>query len=150
MTESDDDADASVHDPKVTGAPDDIWLIYGDIERDSTHAECYASGEVGWCDEAQFAADVRYTRTDLVAERVRAAVAAEREQWRAAAEYAAHQLEQARIWNGMEWHYNPLHPMHYRSALDRLRDALRLNRGVNPAAVRRSGVAKRSVGSATG
>lgn len=54
-----------------------------------------------------------------------AAVAEERERWRAAAEYAAHQLEQARIWNGMDWHYNPLHPLHYRSALERLRDVLR-------------------------
>lgn len=54
-----------------------------------------------------------------------AAVAAERERWRTAAEYAAHQLEKARIWGGMEWHYNPLHPMHYRSALGRLRDVLR-------------------------
>lgn len=54
-----------------------------------------------------------------------AAVAAERERWRAAAEYAAHQLERARIWNGMDWHYNPLHPLHYRSALERLRDVLR-------------------------
>lgn len=78
MTESDDDADASVHDPKVTGAPDAIWLVYGDIERDSTHAECCASGEVTWCEDAQFTADVRYTRTDLVAERVRSAAAAER------------------------------------------------------------------------
>lgn len=34
-----------------------------------------------WCDDAQFPADVSYTRTDLVAERVRAAVSAERERW---------------------------------------------------------------------
>lgn len=53
------------------------------------------------------------------------AVAAERELWRSAAEYAAHQLEKARIWNGTDWHYNPLHPLHYRSALERLRDVLR-------------------------
>jgi hypothetical protein len=52
-------------------------------------------------------------------------VAAERERWRSAAEYAAHQLEQARIWNGSDWRYNPLHPLYYRSALDRLRDVLR-------------------------
>lgn len=44
---------------------------------------------------------------------------------RKAAEYAAHKLEGARIWNGQEWHYNPLHPLHYRSALERLRDVLR-------------------------
>ena len=52
-------------------------------------------------------------------------VAAERERWRVPAEYAAHQLEKARIWGGMEWTYNQLHPMHYRSALERLRDVLR-------------------------
>jgi hypothetical protein len=44
---------------------------------------------------------------------------------RSVIEYAAHQLEKARIWNGAEWHYNPLHPLHYRSALERLRDVLR-------------------------
>lgn len=52
------------------------------------------------------------------AERVR------RVRLRAVAEYAAHQLECARIWNGMDWHYNPLHPLMYRPALERLRDAL--------------------------
>jgi hypothetical protein len=60
-----------------------------------------------------------------VAGLINAERAAERERWRTAAEYAAHQLEKARIWGGMEWHYNPLHPMHYRSALERLRDVLR-------------------------
>jgi hypothetical protein len=44
---------------------------------------------------------------------------------RESAEYAAHKLEGARIWNGTEWHYNPLHPLHYRSALERLRQALK-------------------------
>lgn len=51
--------------------------------------------------------------------------AAEIERLRKAAEHAAHQLEKARIWGGTEWHYNPLHPLHYRSALERLRDVLR-------------------------
>lgn len=44
---------------------------------------------------------------------------------RTAAQYAAHQLEQARVWNGTDWHWNMLHPLHYRSALERLRDVLR-------------------------
>lgn len=48
----------------------------------------------------------------------------ERERWRTAAVYAVHQLEKARIWGGMGWQYNPLHPLHYRSALERLRDVL--------------------------
>jgi len=47
------------------------------------------------------------------------------ERLREAAEYAAHQMEKARIWGGMKWYYNPLHPMNYRSALERLRDVLR-------------------------
>jgi len=53
------------------------------------------------------------------------ALIAERDKLREAAEYAAHQLEKARIWGGMDWHYNPLHPMNYRPALERLRDAVR-------------------------
>ena len=79
VIDNEDPADPSAHEPRVTGAPEAIWLVYGDLEHDDTHANCCASGEVTWCEDAQFAADVRYTRTDLVAERVRAAVAAERE-----------------------------------------------------------------------
>jgi hypothetical protein len=72
-------ADPGANEPRVTGAPEAIWLVYGDLEHDDTHANCADAGEVTWCEDAQFAADVRYTRTDLVAERVRAAVAAERQ-----------------------------------------------------------------------
>ena len=43
---------------------------------------------------------------------------------RATMEGATYQLSKARIWGGMEWHYNPLHPMHYKPALDRLREVL--------------------------
>jgi hypothetical protein len=39
-------------------------------------------------------------------------------------EYAVHEMEKARVWGGMDWHYNPLHPLHYRNALERLRNAL--------------------------
>lgn len=53
-------SDPAVQEPRVTGSPSDIWLVYGDLERDETHANCYASGEVTWCDDAQFPADVRY------------------------------------------------------------------------------------------
>lgn len=63
--------------------------------------------------------------TNRYAVLIEAVEAAERERWRQAAEYAAHQLEKARVWGGTEWHYNPLHPLHYLSALERLRDALR-------------------------
>lgn len=129
VMENEDPADPSAHEPRVTDAPEAVWLVYGDIDRDSTHRECCASGEVMWCEDAQFAADVRYLRADLLyieARQIAAQeVAAERERWRATIEDAAHQLEKARIWAGMEWHYNPLHPMHYLPALKRLRDALR-------------------------
>lgn len=53
-----------------------------------------------------------------------AEVAKEREHWRLLAASTAHDLSQARIWNGTGWHYNPLHPMYYKPALDRLRKAL--------------------------
>lgn len=46
------------------------------------------------------------------------------ERLRAAIEYAAHQLEKARVWDGMGWHYNELRPLYYKPALDRLRAAL--------------------------
>ncbi len=60
-----------------------------------------------------------------IGRRVQQEVATERERWRSATEYAVHQLEQSRVWNGHDWHYNPLHPLYYRRALDRLRDVLR-------------------------
>jgi hypothetical protein len=44
---------------------------------------------------------------------------------RGAAEFAAQRLEHARTWEGGDWHYSPLHPVHYRSALTRLRCALK-------------------------
>lgn len=43
---------------------------------------------------------------------------------RATMEGATHLLSKARIWGGMGWHYNPLHPMHYKPALDRMRQVL--------------------------
>lgn len=51
--------------PVVTGSPDSIWLCYGDLQHDDTHAECCRSGEVTWCDARQDASDVRYVRVDL-------------------------------------------------------------------------------------
>lgn len=50
---------------KVTEAPEEIWLNYGDIDRDCTHAECYSSGEVTWCQDKVFESDVRYVRADV-------------------------------------------------------------------------------------
>jgi len=37
---------------------------------------------------------------------------------------ATYALSKARIWGGMDWHYNPLHPMHYKPALDKMREVL--------------------------
>ncbi len=79
VIDNEDPADPSPHEPRVTGSPEAIWLVYGELEHDDTHANCCRDGEVTWCEDAQFPSDVRYTRTDIVAERVRAAVAAERE-----------------------------------------------------------------------
>lgn len=50
--------------PKIIDAPDTIWLNYGDIERDCTHAECYREGDVTWCQEPVFDSDVKYVRAD--------------------------------------------------------------------------------------
>ena len=57
-------ADETAHDPKVSEAPEVIWLQYGDIERDCTHAELYRDGDVTWCDNQQFESDVMYVRAD--------------------------------------------------------------------------------------
>jgi ParB-like chromosome segregation protein Spo0J len=41
----------------------------------------------------------------------------------------AYRLEKARIWGGMEWKYNPLHPMHYLPARDKARAAIKAAKG---------------------
>ena len=51
--------------PTVTGSPDEIWLVYGDIERDATHAEVLLLGEVSWCGDQINDSDVRYVRADI-------------------------------------------------------------------------------------
>ena len=43
---------------------------------------------------------------------------------REACAFASYKLESARIWGGMNWHWNPLSPVHYRPAYDMLRAAL--------------------------
>ena len=62
--------------PKVTGSPAEIWLVYGDIDRDCTHAEC---AEVTWCEDKQHTSDVRYVRADVAEAMAADAVDAERE-----------------------------------------------------------------------
>lgn len=82
VMDNDDPADPSVREPRVIDPPESVWLVYGDLECDASHHECCASGEVTWCEDPQFAVDVRYTRTDRVGELVSAAIAAERDMWR--------------------------------------------------------------------
>lgn len=43
--------------------------------------------------------------------------------------FAIHKLEAGRIWGGMEWHFNPLHPVHYKPALYRLQSSIRHGEG---------------------
>lgn len=85
VMDNEDPADPSAHEPRVTGAPETIWLVYGELEHDDTHANCADSGEVTWCEDAQFPADVRYLRADLMYQQAREIaaqeVAAERERW---------------------------------------------------------------------
>ena len=47
--------------PKVTGAPDRIWLQVGEIEQDCDFAEL-AEGEVTWCGDPHFDTDIEYRR----------------------------------------------------------------------------------------
>ena len=63
--------------PKVIDAPLHIWLNYGELERDDTHAELASSisENVTWCEDKQFESDVLYVRADEV-ERLRAQCAA--------------------------------------------------------------------------
>lgn len=53
--------------PVVTGSPDEIWLVYGELEQDDTHDELSRSGEVAWSPNQEFPSDVRYVRADLYA-----------------------------------------------------------------------------------
>lgn len=50
--------------PRVTDAPADVWLVYGDLDRDATHWECCRGGEVSWCEDKQYDSDVHYVRGD--------------------------------------------------------------------------------------
>ena len=57
-----DETDIDPAPPRVTGSPESIWLVYGDIDSDATHSECH---EVMWCEDGQYASDVKYVREDL-------------------------------------------------------------------------------------
>jgi hypothetical protein len=53
----------AMSEPKILNPPDEIWLVYGDLDEDVEHGLC---GEVSWCEEPQFPADVRYVRADTI------------------------------------------------------------------------------------
>lgn len=65
-------------DYRITGSPAEIWLVYGDIEQDTAHAEC---GDVTWCEDQVYGSDVRYMRADSLAADL-AALRRDAERWR--------------------------------------------------------------------
>ena len=72
----------------------------------------------------------RHSRYLEAAQRIRDDAAAlrelqgERDRLREALSFAKHKLSMAKIWGGMGWHFNPLHPVHYLPALDKIDAAL--------------------------
>lgn len=48
--------------------------------------------------------------------------------WKALALDALRAMQQARVWNGMGWTYNPLHPMFYTPIMNRIDAAERAQR----------------------
>lgn len=53
--------------PKVTGAPDAIYLCVGDLEHDDSFGAIEYTGEVTWCADKQGNSDIKYVRADLAA-----------------------------------------------------------------------------------
>ena len=75
ITENDLDEEDAGPQPRVTDAPMEIWLQYGDeLLVDTPHSTLARDGEVSWCDSQVFPFDVKYVRSDEV-DRLRARVA---------------------------------------------------------------------------
>lgn len=75
ITENDLDEEDAGPQPRVTDAPMEIWLQYGDeLLVDTPHGTLARDGEVSWCDSKVFPFDVKYVRSDEV-DRLRARVA---------------------------------------------------------------------------
>lgn len=91
--------DEEIKPPKVTGSPERIWLVYGDIERDCTHAECEGADSVSWCEDKQFDSDVEYVRADALTAKAAtiAEQAAQLEALRAVIREARQALEAANV-----------------------------------------------------
>jgi len=51
----------------VSGSPETIWLVYGDLEHDDKHGNF---PDVTWCEDAQFDSDVEYVRVDLARQEI--------------------------------------------------------------------------------
>ncbi len=68
--------------PKVSGAPESIYLCYGQIDGNCTHDEVGRGGDIGWCDSFVDESDVKYIRADRYATRIaeRDALLAERDE----------------------------------------------------------------------
>lgn len=74
-TENNLDEDDAGPQPRVTDAPMEIWLQYGDeLLVDTPHSALARDGEVSWCDSQVFPFDVKYVRADEI-DRLRARVA---------------------------------------------------------------------------
>lgn len=66
-TENDHDEDDAGPQPRVTDAPMEIWLQYGDeLLVDTPHSVLARDGEVSWCDSQVFPFDVKYVRADEI------------------------------------------------------------------------------------
>jgi hypothetical protein len=64
-TENDQYDDDVGPQPRVTDAPMEIWLQYGDeLLVDTPHSALARDGEVSWCDSQVFPFDVKYVRAD--------------------------------------------------------------------------------------
>ena len=74
ITENDLDEEDAGPQPRVTDAPIEIWLQYGDeLLVDTPHSTIARDGEVSWCDSQVFPFDVKYVRSDEI-ERLRAEI----------------------------------------------------------------------------
>jgi DNA repair exonuclease SbcCD ATPase subunit len=103
-----------------------------EAQRLADRLDLYATGDKHQKDIEDAAAELR--RLDAELERKSDAIQrlwAERDSLRAsmaqllkALKDIAYQLEKSRIWGGMDWHYNPLHPSHYLPARDKARAAI--------------------------
>lgn len=55
--------------PVIIDPPESIWLVYGDLMRDTRHCD-FPEEEITWCEDNQFDGDVKYIRArdeDIVA-----------------------------------------------------------------------------------